>query len=166
MGTASTLMHRESQSRYDVRAWHNREGEVEVKVYDHQHHRFIAHLVEKETDEPTEDGVFASLWVEVAKDIESGRKDDITLKFFEEIDRDAPENSENTLYWNLSDDGFWWSRHPLWSWQSSAAAGEFVEFENLYRDELLENAIEGLRQDYMEACQDEVSKLTPNNDPN
>jgi hypothetical protein len=148
-------MHRESHNRYDVRAWLNKDDEVEVKVYDHQHHRFIAHLVEKDTDEPTEGDVFASIWYECYQQLERG-DEEITLKFFEEIDREAPEYSENTLYWNLDSDSFGWARHPLHSWRSSAASGEFVAFENLYRDELLERAFDGLRQQYMEDAEKEM----------
>lgn len=153
------MMTRQSEQRYDVEVWHNSDDEIEVKVWDNTHHRYIAHLVEKDVDEPQEGGIYASIRHEDRKAIRQGKVDEITLKLFEEIDREAPEHSENTLYWNLDGDSFGWARHPLWSWQSLATEGEFVGFENLYRDELLERAFDGVRQEYMDECDKEVEDL-------
>lgn len=159
MTTDCTTMNRESQSRYDIRPWINAEDQLEVKVYDHKHHRLVAHLVETETKEPTESGVYASVWHDIRSDIREGRETSITLKFFEEIDREAHEHTENTLYWNFDSDSFGWARHPLRSWKSMAAEGEFIAFENKHRDELLERTFDGLRQEYMEDCEVEMYEL-------
>lgn len=157
-------MHKREQDRFEVKVWMNSHGEIEMRVYDRHavSNQCIAHLIEKdEVDEITEDGWYSPMWYETHGRIEEGYDPDVALMDYEEIDRDAPEHSENTLYWKLETDGHWWARHPLYSWQSMAASGEFVEWEVLYGEEALERAFSDLRDAYFEECKDEVAKLTP-----
>jgi len=157
-------MHKRSHNQYEVDVWFNAHGQIEMKVTDTHRvtNHTIAHLVQKdEVDEISEDGLYSVAWVENQNRIEEGYNEGMELMSFEDIDREAAEHVENTLYWKLGTDGHWWSRMPLSSWQSMAACGEFIEWEVLWGEERLERAFSDLRDDYMEECQDEVSKLMP-----
>ena len=152
-------MRRQSQHRYDVQAWVNATNEIEVKVFDHRHHRVVAHLVEQEIEKLREGDVYASIYPDERREIELGKTDYLSLMHFEEIDREAPEHSENTLYWVMDDDSFGWARHPLHSWQSAIAEGGLIGFENQLRESQLNNVFSGLRQEYMDEIDKEVADL-------
>jgi hypothetical protein len=159
MSSAFTMMRRQSQRRYDVQAWVNCNNDFEVKVFDHRHHRVVAHLVEQDTDTIEEGNLYASVFPDERRSCELGDTDTLSLMYFEEIDREAPEHSENTLYWRLDSDSFGWSRHPLRAWKGGLVEGELIGFENKLRDSQLGRAIDGLREEYMEEVEAELSEL-------
>jgi hypothetical protein len=142
--------------RYDVEAWVNAHDEIEIKVYDHSRNTVIGHLVEADEQPDTiekDDGFFyASVWAEDKPNWTDNKTTvDISLYKFEQIERDAPEHSENTLYWSLSGDSFDWYRHPLYAWESSLAAGDgIMAFEAQGNtDEWLTNHFNQLAKQYM-----------------
>jgi len=143
--------------RYDVEAWVNSHDEIEIKVYDYNRQRVVGHLVEAEnqpsTVEAGDDYFYGNVWVEDYRNwAENCTTAEVTLKKFAKVDREAPADSENTLYWELSSDKFDWHRHPLSSWESCLATDDgLVAFEALGNThEWLTNHFNKLVETYMD----------------
>lgn len=160
MSTVFTTMRRQSQRRYDVDAWVNTDNAIEVKVFDHRHHRIVAHLVENDCVKPSENTVCAAIFPDERREIELGKKDTLMLNYIEEIDRQEPEASPTSvLFWEFDDDSFAWERHSLELFEKSLSDGRMICFDNQLRETQLERAVSGLRQKYMEEVDREVAHI-------
>lgn len=144
---------------YDVELFCNRHGEYELLVRG-RHDEIVARLYADPKDQPdtVEEGDFAvTVWLDDHVE-RYGHFTDYSLKRFEEVDRDAPEYSENTLYWSFSSEYFDWYRQPLHSWETCLISGDgLVVFEVEYGRENLNNIFDRLATEYMERAADEFT---------